>query len=155
MTISFSGLASGLDTSSWVESLVRLRQAKVTTLEEKKESIQLSQSSLSAIKSIFSSFRASIERVTDSRFGISTMDLFLQNVATSSDTSKLTASAIPEAEAKTYTINVDRLATNTEAKSAFYTEETIRTTATNDARLSTLGIKTIKVELILLVNLPF
>ena len=31
MTISFSGLASGLDTSSWVESLVRLRQAKVAT----------------------------------------------------------------------------------------------------------------------------
>ena len=37
MTISFSGLASGLDTSSWVESLVALKQAKIDTLEEEKE----------------------------------------------------------------------------------------------------------------------
>ena len=37
MTISFSGLASGLDTTSWVESLVALKQAKVETLEEEKE----------------------------------------------------------------------------------------------------------------------
>ena len=37
MTISFSGLASGLDTSSWVESLVALKQAKIDTLKEEKE----------------------------------------------------------------------------------------------------------------------
>ena len=37
MTISFSGLASGLDTSSWVESLVKLKQAKIDTLQEEKE----------------------------------------------------------------------------------------------------------------------
>ena len=141
MTISFSGLASGLDTSSWVESLVRLRQAKVTTLEEKKENIQLSQTTLSTIKSIFSSFRASVEKVTDAKFGVSTMDLFLQNVATSSNTSKLTASVLPDADAKTYTINVDRLATSTEAKSAFYTVVTVSTVATEEARLSSMGIE--------------
>ena len=39
MTISFSGLASGLDTSSWVESLVKLKQAKIDTLQEEKEGI--------------------------------------------------------------------------------------------------------------------
>ena len=65
------------------------------------------------------------------------MDLFKQNIATSSNTSKLTASVVPEAEAKTYTINVDRLATSTEARSAFYTVETIHSTATQEARLST------------------
>ena len=42
MTISFSGLASGLDTSSWVESLVALKQAKIDTLEEEKETVLLS-----------------------------------------------------------------------------------------------------------------
>ena len=39
VSISFSGLASGLDTSSWVESLVALKRAKVTTLQEQKENI--------------------------------------------------------------------------------------------------------------------
>ena len=39
MSISFSGLASGLDTSSWVESLVALKKAKVTTLEEEKKEV--------------------------------------------------------------------------------------------------------------------
>ena len=37
MSISFSGLASGLDTSSWIESLVALKRAKVTVLQEQKE----------------------------------------------------------------------------------------------------------------------
>ena len=41
MSISFSGLASGLDTSSWIKSLTALKQAKVTTLEEKKSGVQL------------------------------------------------------------------------------------------------------------------
>ena len=32
-TISFSGLASGLDTSSWVEAFVSVKQQKVTALQ--------------------------------------------------------------------------------------------------------------------------
>ena len=51
MTISFSGLASGLDTSSWVESLVALKQAKIDTLEEEKETVLLSKETLDNIKS--------------------------------------------------------------------------------------------------------
>lgn len=50
MSISFSGLSSGIDTSSWVESLVALRQAKVTKLEEEKESVVSIQDVLSNIK---------------------------------------------------------------------------------------------------------
>lgn len=76
MTISFSGLASGLDTSSWVESLVALKQAKIDTLKEEKENVLLSQETLNEIKSFFSSFRTVIEKITDAQFGIPTMDLF-------------------------------------------------------------------------------
>ena len=65
MTISFSGLASGLDTSSWVESLVALKQAKIDTLEEEKETVLLSKETLDNIKSFFNSFRSVIEKVTD------------------------------------------------------------------------------------------
>ena len=68
MTISFSGLASGLDTSSWVESLVALKQAKIDTLEEEKETVLLSKETLDNIKSFFTSFRSMIEKVTDAQF---------------------------------------------------------------------------------------
>ena len=39
-TISFSGLASGLDTSSWVEAFVSVKQQKVTALQEDLKSKQ-------------------------------------------------------------------------------------------------------------------
>ena len=97
MTISFSGLASGLDTSSWVESLVALKQAKIDTLEEEKETVLLSKETLDNIKSFFNSFRSMIEKVTDAQFGVASMDLFAQNLATSSNLDILTASATTEA----------------------------------------------------------
>lgn len=34
MTISFSGLASGLDTSSWVEALVSVKKKKLKGLKQ-------------------------------------------------------------------------------------------------------------------------
>ena len=140
MTISFSGLASGLDTSTWVASLVKLRQAKVTTLETKKESVALSQSTLSTIKSYFSAFRTAVERLTDSKFNIPTMDLYAQNVATSSNNSKLSASVDYTAENRTYNVQIERLASNTQAKSSYYTTATIMETATDESRLSSLGL---------------
>ena len=76
MTISFSGLASGLDTSSWVESLTALKRAKVTTLEEEQEVVQLSRDTLNNIKSFFTSFRSVLEKVTDTKFNVASMDLF-------------------------------------------------------------------------------
>ena len=36
MSISFSGLASGLDTSGWVEALVSVKQEKITAVEAMK-----------------------------------------------------------------------------------------------------------------------
>ena len=75
MSISFSGLASGLDTSSWVESLVALKKAKVNTLEEEKKEVQSLQETLTQIKSFFSSFRSMLEKVTDAKFGVASMDL--------------------------------------------------------------------------------
>lgn len=143
MTISFSGLASGLDTSSWVESLVKLKQAKIDTLEEEKEKVILSKETLDNIKSFFSSFRSVIEKVTDSKFGIPAMDLFAQNLAVSSNLDILTASATTEAEQGKYDVLVNQLATNTEANSTYAYMTTIvqTTTATYDSKLTHLGVK--------------
>ena len=144
MSISFSGLSSGIDTSSWVESLVALRQAKVTKLEEEKESVVSIQDVLSNIKSFFTSFRSTIEKVTDAKFGIVSMDLFAQNLATSSNINVLTGTATTEAEEGTYNIQVDKLASSTEAASnQNFTTTVIETaTATLGTKLSDIGVKT-------------
>ena len=143
MSISFSGLSSGIDTSSWVESLVALRQAKVTKLEEEKESVVSIQDVLSNIKSFFTSFRSTIEKVTDAKFGIVSMDLFAQNLATSSNINVLTGTATTEAEEATYNIQVDKLASSTEAASnQNFTTTVIETaTATLGTKLSDIGVK--------------
>ena len=144
MTISFSGLASGLDTSSWVESLVKLKQAKIDTLQEEKEGIELTKDTLESIKSFFTSFRSVLEKVTDSKFGIAATDLFAQNLATSANLDILTATATTEAEESTYNVLVDQLATNSAAKSNYSYMTTIvqTTTATADSKLTNLGVKT-------------
>ncbi|MCM1003071.1 MAG: hypothetical protein NC408_01880 [Candidatus Gastranaerophilales bacterium] len=142
MTISFSGLASGLDTSSWIESLTALKQAKVTKLEEQRENIVLSRDTLEGIKSFFSSFRSVLERITDSKFNIASTDLFAQNLATSADLNVLTASATTAAEEAVYQIQVNQLAGNTNAVSGinFFTTIIETTTATVDSLLASLGV---------------
>ena len=146
MSISFSGLASGLDTTSWVESLVALKRAKVTTLQEEKEELVVSKDTLSSIKNFFNSFRSTIERITDSRFNIVSMDLFAQNIATSANLSVLTATASSEAEEGSYKVKVDKLASNTNATSNYKktTTTTVTATATADTLLTNIGVKTNK-----------
>ena len=143
MAISFSGLASGLDTSSWIQSLTNLKRTKVTVLETQRETIIDQRDTLAGIKSFFNSFRSMLEKVTDTKLGIPQMDLFSQNLATSADLSKFTASATTDAQEGNYNIKVDKLATNTQAVSGYrYTtvyEET--TMATYDSRLKDIGVK--------------
>ncbi len=147
MSISFSGLASGLDTSSWVESLTALKRAKVETYQAEKENLLLSQQTLNSIKNFFNSFRSVIEKVTDTKFGVGSMDLFAQNLAVSSKANILTATANSEAQEGTYTINVNNLATNTQASSGFsqVTTQTISATATLGSTLTSLGVKAGKI----------
>ena len=69
MSISFSGLSSGLDTSSWVEALVKVKQEKVTSLQTDLKAIQTKKTTLTDTKSKFSSLRTAIEKLTDTKFG--------------------------------------------------------------------------------------
>ena len=144
MSISFSGLASGIDTSSWIESLVSIKKAKVEQLEEEKESVLLSKETLNSIKSFFNSFRSVIEKVTDAKFGVVSMDIFSQKLASSSNTNLLTATATSEAEEASYEVLIDNLATSTQAMSGFQIFNTIvqTTTATINSKLIDIGVKT-------------
>ena len=138
MTISFSGLASGLDTSSWIDALTSLKRAKVTTMEQKQTSISLQKDALAGIKSYFTSFRTSIEKLTDANIGVPSMDIFIQNVATSSDASKITATADSTAKESSYSIKVNQLAGKTEARSIYSNRVYTSTKATGDTQLNSI-----------------
>lgn len=141
MSISFSGLASGLDTSSWVKSLTALKQAKVTMLQEERENFVLSKDTLSSIKSFFNSFRSTVEKITDTRLNIASMNLFAQNLATSANLKVLTATADTDAQEGVYDVIVNKLATNTKATSSikYKTTRTSTTKATLESLLAQFG----------------
>ena len=80
MSISFSGLASGLDTSGWVEALVSVKQEKIATLKTDLTAFQKTKSTLTDTRSAFNSLRTAIEKLTDVKFG-GAFDLFSQNTA--------------------------------------------------------------------------
>lgn len=135
MVISFSGLASGLDTSSWVEALVSVKQEKVTGLQADLKEIQTVKSTLNDTRSVVSSLRTALEKLTDAKFG-GTFDLFSKNSATSSDNDVFTATAANGALRQSYDIAVKQLATFTKAVSP----ESASAVADDQTKLSNLGI---------------
>ena len=135
MTISFSGLASGLDTSSWVEALVSVKQQKITSLQTDLQAVQTKKSALTGTRSTVSALRTAIEKFTDKKFG-GTYDLFGNNSAISSNEDIFTAVASNDAIKQTYNISVQKLATMTKATSL----NSASSIADNSTKLSGLGI---------------
>ena len=136
MSISFSGLASGLDTSGWVDALVSVRQEKVTTLQKDLVEIQATKATLTDTRSSFNSLRTALEKLTDMKFG-GKFDLFSQNTAKSSDDKVFTATAGTDAVRQSYDITVQQLATFTKATS----KESASAIADDETKLSNLGVK--------------
>lgn len=135
MSISFSGLASGLDTSSWVEAFVSVKKQEVTALETKLKGYQTTKTTLTDTRSAFSTLRSAIEKLTDAKFGGS-FDLFGKNTATSSNEEVFTATATSSAARQNYDIKVQQLATYTKALS----KDAASAVADDSTKLSNLGI---------------
>lgn len=137
MSISFSGLASGLDTSGWVDALVSVKQEKVTALQAEVASLKTQKSTLNDTRSVVTALRTAIEKLTDAKFG-GTFDLFSQCTATSSNEDIFTATATTAASKQNYDISVQQLATYTKATSI----KSASAVADDETKLSSLGIKT-------------
>lgn len=114
--ITFSGLASGMDTSSWINALVSIKQQSVTKLQKSKSTVETSSNVLSTIKSKVTTLRSSIEKFTDAKFG-SSFDLFSKNKVTTSKDSVVTANVTADAAKQNYDVIVNKLATATKATS--------------------------------------
>lgn len=135
MSISFSGLASGLDTSSWVDVLVKAKQEKVTALQTDLKAIQSKKTTLTDTKSKFTTLRTALEKLTDTKFG-GTFDLFGKNTAISGNTDIFTATAGSGAVRQNYDIKVQQLATYTKATS----KNSASAVADDTTKLSNLGV---------------
>lgn len=135
MSISFSGLASGLDTSGWVDALVSIKQQKVTAYNTDLTAIKNKKSTLTATRTVFNNFRTAIEKFTDAKFG-GTFDVFTKNTAKSSNEAVFTAKANEKAARQNYDITVEQLATYTKAVS----KNSVSAVADDDTKLSQLGI---------------
>ncbi len=144
MTISFSGPASGIDTTAWVDALVKMKQASVTSLENKKQTLEATTSILDNVKSFFASFKSVISNVTQANLGIASFDLFVQNLVESTNADVATASVTTEAQQDNYELFVDQLASETQAESVFFTNiiSTTENIATHNSLLSSIGIGT-------------
>ena len=135
MSISFSGLGSGLDTSSWVEALVSVKKQDVTKLQSDLTSVQATKTALNNTRSTISSLRTAVEKFTDAKFG-GTFDLFSKSSASSSNEEVFTAVADSNAKKQNYDIYVKQLATYTKATS----KQAASTVADDSTSLKSLGI---------------
>ena len=135
MTISFSGLGSGLDTSSWVEALASTKQPEITKLQTKITDTQAVKTAVNNTRSKVSTLRTAVEKFTDAKFG-GTFDLFTKSTAKSSNEDVFTAVADSNAKRQNYDIYVKQLATYTKATSM----QAVSSVADDDTSLKSLGI---------------
>lgn len=102
-TITFSGLASGLDTDSIIESLMEIEREPVVTLESDIEYFELETEAYGQFDTLLNNFQSTVAMM-DSLYDISNYS------ATSSDSSLLTATTNSSAIAGNYHIEVITLA---------------------------------------------
>ncbi len=102
-TISFSGIASSIDTDSIVEQLVTLASTTKTKLETKKSNLQEEQTAVKQVTALVTALRSSVTSLQQ-------VSAFTSCSATSSNTDAATASANTGATAGTHTLKVTQLA---------------------------------------------
>ncbi len=119
MSISFSGLASGLDTDAWVQALVSAKQESwVTPLETQKKTLTTQQTALNSVKSTYSSLLSATQKFTDAKFGAE-KDIFSSNAVSISDTKKVGATVTNSTPRQNVSLQVLQLASPTKVTSAF------------------------------------
>lgn len=116
MSMSITGLGSGLPIDTWVEQLVAIKQKQIDAISTQKATLTSSNSALSTIKGSYSSLLSSIQTITDANFG-STNSVFAKNQVTSSDDTTVSATVTSLAAKQNLNVHVTQLATKTQAQS--------------------------------------
>lgn len=115
MSISISGVGSGLPISDWIEALVEVEQSKIDVLTEKQKALNAKSSTLNSLKNTYNSVNNATLKLTDSLHGAAA-DIFTKVSVTTSDSSIITASATQVATPAVVKLKVDQLATKSERR---------------------------------------
>lgn len=136
MTISFSGVGSGLPIDTWITAFVKIEQDKVDALTTQQTALQKKQTTLTSLKSEYSSVQSATQTFTDSLHGAGS-DIFSKVSVSASDTSVVTASVTQYSTPSSLELEVTSLASSTTKKSDY--NENLKNSS---SKLSTLGVTT-------------
>ncbi len=112
-SVSFTGLASGLDTASLVSQLVELRRQPIYRLQQQRTQYEAQSSALSTLKDKLFALQTAAQ-------SLDTANEFASLSATSSDESVLSVSAGDDAAPGSYDIEVTALAQSQKSRSQGY-----------------------------------
>lgn len=115
MTITVSGLGSGLTYDSWITQLVAIKQKDIDAVSASVTKITNKESALSTVETDYTNLKTSIETFTKA---LSSKDVFNQK-AVSSSLSAVSAKVDSSAKVGTVNVSVDTLATATKAQSSY------------------------------------
>lgn len=114
MSITVSGLGSGLDYDSWITELVAIKQADIDKVNSQASVIKNKESTLSTIESDYKELLSAVQAFTDA---LSSEDVFNQKTATSSSDA-VSATVTSSASPQSVSVSVSKLATATVAQSS-------------------------------------
>lgn len=114
MSITVSGLGSGLSYDSWITELVGIKQKEIDAVSTTISTVNTKKTSLSTIETDYANLLDSIQAFTDT---LSTNNPFSQKTATSSSDA-ITVTTSSSAKTQDITVTVSTLATATTASSA-------------------------------------
>lgn len=136
MSISFSGVGSGLPIDEWVAALVKVEQDKVDSLTDQRDALTDKQNILNSLSSEYSAVQSATLTFTDSLLGAGS-DIFSKVSVSASDTSVVTATVTQFATPATIELEIESL-----ASSSIKTSEYNEALKDSSKKLSDLGVTT-------------
>lgn len=117
MSLSISGLGSGLPINEWVEAFVGVEQTKIDSLTAQQDELNDKSKVLNSLKSTYTSVNTATQKFTDALHG-SAANIFVKTTVTTSDEDDkyLTATATQVATPAVLKITVQQLATPTSVR---------------------------------------
>lgn len=137
MTISVTGLGSGLNYDSWITKLVQLKQDEIDKVNTQITNETTRKSDVGVLKTEYSSLLDSIQTLT--KANTSASNVFAQKSASSS-LAAVSASVTSSAAVQSVNVTVSKLATSTTAKSSSVVAAPITTSSSASAMAGKLTI---------------
>lgn len=138
MSISFSGLGSGLPIDDWISALVQIKQDKIDVLSSEQKQLQTKSSTLNSLNSTYTALQTSLTKLIDSLNSPSS-DIFTKVSISSTEDGKdkpsVSATVTNLSTPSEFDITVDSLATQTK-----FASDKMDGLKKSSTRLSELGI---------------